>query len=424
MAAPSGRFSLHVDAETIRQSPYYGGFFLWGLGTGAQQLARPLFAHALGASLFLVVLVTASNALAHLLSAPLTGFMTDRFGRKPLVIAGNAIRGITTLLQFFSGSYWDFLILEFIGAFGVAMWTTSSSVVMADITTPDNRGRLLALRQMSSRTGMLAGPLLGGVIAELFSLRAVFLFNAATKVVIHLLVWLLAKETAPDSVRASRHRTSEAGARLDLSFFKTKAFAALLVTSFALSMMGGTGAFGALFPIQAKEEAGLSAAAVGNLLTLSGLIGLVVSYPNGLMVDRFGRKATLMPGLVVLAVSAYLLSGIGSFNEVLLMIVIYSIGSTVSMGASEAFAMDLAPDDRRGAFLGVWNLFRNGGAVGAPLLIGAIADHFGFAPGFYAVGVLLVLSALFMAAFGPETRTQVRRAGAVQQPSTEPAAPS
>ena len=418
MTAPSGRFSTHLDADTLRQSPYYGGFFLWGLGTGAQQLARPLFAHALGASMFLIVLVTASNALAHFLSAPLTGFLTDRFGRKPLVITGNAIRGITTLLQFFSGSYWDFLILEFIGAFGVAMWTTSSSVVMADITTPQNRGRLLALRQMSSRTGMLAGPLLGGIIAEVFSLRAVFLFNAATKLVIHLLVYFLAKETAPEAVRNPRPQAEKPIQKLDLSFFRTRGFMALLVTSFALSMMGGTGAFGALFPVQAREEAGLSAAAIGNLLTLSGLIGLIVSYPNGLMVDRFGRKMTLIPGLLVLALSAYMLAGISSIEDVLLMIIVFSIGSTVSMGASEAFAMDLAPEDRRGAFLGVWTLFRNAGAVGAPLLIGAISDQFGFAPGFYVVGAILIVSALFMAAFGPETRTRP-----VPLPVPEPASP-
>jgi MFS family permease len=248
--------------------------------------------------------------------------------------------------------------------------------------------------------------LLGGIIAEVFSLRAVFLFNAATKVVIHLLVAFFAKETAPETVSKARSQIESARQKLDLSFFRTKAFAALLVTSFALSMMGGTGAFGALFPIQAQEEAGLSAAAVGNMLTLSGIIGLAVSYPNGLMVDRFGRKATLIPGLLVLASSAYMLSAVDNLGDVFFMIVVFSIGSTVSMGASEAFAMDLAPADRRGAFLGVWTLFRNAGAVAAPLLIGAVADQFGFAPGFYLVGAILVVSAVFMAVFGPETRAR------------------
>ena len=409
------RIRTQINAETVRLSPYYGGFFLWGLGTGAQQLARPLFAYSLGASVFLIVLVTASNALAQLVSAPLTGFLSDRFGRKPLVLLGNGIRGVTTLLQFFSGSYWDFLILEFIGAFGVAMWVTSSSVVMADISTRENRGRLLALRQMSSRVGMIAGPLIGGVIAEAFSLRAVFLFNAVSKVIIHLLVALLAKETAPETAKSS---TTQVSQKLDLSFFQTKAFAALLITSFALNMMGGSGAFGALFPVQAKEQAGLSAGDVGNMLSLAGLFGLVMSYPNGILVDRFGRKATLLPGLLFLAVSAYLLSEIASMQDVLVMIFVFSLGSTVSMGASEAFAMDLAPDDRRGAFLGVWTLFRNAGAVAAPLIIGAIADSFGIAPGYYCVGVILVLSAVFMALFGPET--SARRRPATPEATTGP----
>jgi MFS family permease len=181
--------------------------------------------------------------------------------------------------------------------------------------------------------------------------------------------------------------------------------------------MGGSGAFGALFPVQAREQAGLSAAEVGNMLSLAGVFGLVLSYPNGILVDRFGRKSTLLPGLLVLAASAYLLSRIDSLSDVLVMIFVFSVGSTVSMGASEAFALDLAPDDRRGAFLGVWTLFRNAGAVLAPLIIGAVADSFGIAPGYYCVGVILVFSAVFMALFGPETAARVSRAPKADDPA-------
>jgi MFS family permease len=393
-------------------------FFLWSLGTGAQQLARPLFASELGATPFLVVLITASNAIAHLVSAPLTGFLADRIGRKPLVLLGNMTRGVTLVGQFFAETYWQFFALEFAGGIGVAMWGTSSSVAMADFTSTANRGRLMALRGVTNRIGMILGPASGALIIGLFhdNLRYVFLFNAVTKVFIHVLVFYLAKETAPE-VNRSRSQSKEA-AKLDLSFFLTRGFLALVITSFALNMMGQGGAFGALFPVQAKNEVGMSAAEVGEALSIGGFIGLLVTYPNGWAVDRFGRKPTLIPGLILLAATAVLLAQLDSVNEVYLMVALYGLGSTMSMGASQAFAVDLAPPDRRGSFLGVWTLVGNTGSIVAPLLIGAIATNFGYAPGYALVAGLLLAAAAFMLLFGPETRS--RKSAAAEAETSPP----
>src|SRR5712691_1436084 len=227
MAQPKPRRSL-LEWDPVRFAPYYGMFFIWSLGTGAQQLARPLFASQLGASPFFVILITASNAIAQVVSSPLTGFLTDRIGRKPLVLLGNFIRGMTCLFQFFAQSYWQFFALEFIGATGVAMWSTSSSVAMADITTFENRGRLLALRGVTTRIGSIAGPASGALIIGLFhdNLRYVFLFNAITKIFIHLLIFYFGKETAPEENRSGLDRTKSSKDKLDLSFFMTRGFLA------------------------------------------------------------------------------------------------------------------------------------------------------------------------------------------------------
>jgi MFS family permease len=117
--------------------PIYYSFFAWGFGTGAQQLARPLFAYAL------------------------TGYLADRIGRKPLAILGPSLRGLSNLGQFFATDFPTFFALEFLGQIGVSMWGTTSNVLVADITTTSERGRVQALRQMSMRMGLVAGPALG-----------------------------------------------------------------------------------------------------------------------------------------------------------------------------------------------------------------------------------------------------------------------
>lgn len=99
-------------------------------------------------------------------------------------------------------------------------------------------------------------------------------------------------------------------------------------------------------------------------------------------------------------------------SGILLAALVFGVAQGMTMGATQTFAMDLAPEDRRGAFLGSWSMFQSFGAFVGPLAAGAIVATFGFAAAFYCVAAWLVLSAFFMAAFGPETGRQLKPAEA------------
>ena len=396
-----------VDALSLRALPIYSTFFFWGFGTGAQQLARPLFAASFGVPLTLVTLIAANNSLAHLLTAPTTGFLTDRFGRRPLVIVGNLLRGVTTLAQFFATNYVQFFVLEFIGAVGVAMWATGASIVMADITESQNRGRASAVRGVASRLGSVAGFSVGGVLFRAFGLRSIFLFNAATKIPIHAVMQWLVRETRPVlAPEASRQRAPGPAPKhaLQWSMFLNRAVLVLAFTTVVYSLGGAQGILGTLFPVWVAGLEGLDAGDAGQMLGLAGIIGLLISYPNGVLVDRYGRKKSLIPGLLLLGLSACLLARAGDYWGLMQMIVVYGLGEGISLGAFEVYAMDLAPIRTRGAFLGIWSLLRNVGGILAPALLGIIADQAGMPAAFTIAGGLLAFSAMLMWAFGPETR--------------------
>src|SRR5437764_5437489 len=122
-AAPhSLHWRLMLNLVSARGLPVYSTFFLWSFGTGANQLARPLFAASFGVPLALVALVTSSNSLAHLLTGPLTGYAMDRWGRRPMLVLGLVLRGVSLFFEFYANSYVEYLILEFIGGVGVAMF--------------------------------------------------------------------------------------------------------------------------------------------------------------------------------------------------------------------------------------------------------------------------------------------------------------
>ena len=398
--AEKGSGARIVTSETV---PIYVTFFAWGLGTGSLQLARPLFAFEVTGNIFLVSFLVASSSVARIITGPLTGYLTDRWGRKPLVIAGATLRGLTTLGQFYTDSYLPFFILEFIGQMGVSMWTTSTGVLVGDVTTPENRGRVMAVRTMSSRIGFVAGPAIAGALAVTLGLRYVFLFSTLTKI-INLVVMFWISESRPEEAR-QRSRLQEPVADKEglwKSVFLTKTFIALALVTFGMSMMQ-MGVFQTLVPVHTQEEIGLSEFDIGNLVSFASVIALLIAFPNGAVSDRYGRKVSLVPGTVFLAAAAVLLAMSGNYAGIVAMMIMYGIAEGMVQGSTQVYAVDMAPVERRGTVVGAWTIFMSMGGVATPLLVGWLYTDFGPMFAFNVVGGFLFVSAMTMAFMAKET---------------------
>jgi MFS family permease len=183
----------------------------------------------------------------------------------------------------------------------------------------------------------------------------------------------------------------------------TPGFAALALSTFGIHLMT-QGVFQSLFPIQSTTQAGLTNGQVGTLISIASVVTLIFALPNGFLIDRFGRKPALVPGLFLLAFTAVLLSISRDYSGALMAALVYGIAQAMTTGASQTFAMDLAPPDRRGAFLGVWSISQNLGSFTGPLVAGAIVDTWGFGPAFLVTAAWIGASAVIMAVWGPETR--------------------
>ena len=387
-------------------APIFFAFFTWGFGTGAQHLARPLFAYALTGNTFLVAVVIGMNAIPRIFTGPITGYLADRVGRKPLVMFGAALRGVSNVGQFMAGDFATFLVLEFIGQIGVSMWNTSANVLLSDMTITSNRGRALALRQMSTRLGFVAGPALAGIVAATVSLPAVFLINGASKVVIVATVFFMVKETKPEPklklASADDDLVAEPARKAVLRTMRTRSFVALSITIIGFSMTQ-TAVLQALVPIYASEELGVSKSSVGLIVGLAAFISFLVAFPNGMLADRFGRKISIVPGLLLLALASTLLTVSDTFILVLFAVSIQGSGEGMTMGTTHTYAMDIAPEEHRGSFLGTVMMFQAFGAFLGPIAIGAIYHSIGRPYAFGTLAVWLIIAALTMALIGRET---------------------
>ena len=400
--------AVSYNVLSRRGLPLFAIFFIWASGTGAMQLARPLMAASFGANIFFVSVLLATNSLARMVASPLTGFLSDRFGRRPLVIIGIVLRGTSAILSYFSTSYEQFLVLEFFGGIGISIFGTGASIIIADVSTEHQRGRAVALRGMSMRLGTAVGPFIGAVLTGLFDLRAILLFNGLTKLLVLGMVLTLVRETRPEQAAGTR-RPDTGLTRNDWSALASTPYLTLAAATLVIGMMELAGATGGVLTLMAKNELGMNPTVVGNLLTLAGLVAVAVSFPNGLLVDRFGRKPVLIPGLCLFAVFAAMLSTHPGAGLVVLAMVIYGVADGMCQGSTQVFAIDLAPPERRGAFMGIWQLYGNLGGLISPIIVGGIAQAWGFSAAFMAIVALVLSSAVLVTVFGPETRQRVPR---------------
>ena len=397
----------HQNTWTLQQMlaglPLFFVFFMWSFGSGGIQLARPLFALQITDSVFLVAVMVSITGTARIVSAPLAGFLTDRFGRKPLIMFGAGLRGAGSLGQFFVDSYTGFIVLEFFAQAGVSIFITGITVHTADITTRGNRGRFLAIRTLSGRVGQIAGPATGGLIASFLSLQHVFLFDSITKFTIVLVVLILIRESRPSTTTAQKAIPN----RPRRSPFNLKPFMHMTFLALGASVVAGAllqqGITFNVLPVQASDNVGLTPGSLGILVSMAALLGVIVAYPNGMISDRWGRKFSLAPGLLILAIGTTALAMSPSYTALVLAMVAFGIGEGMTMGTTQAFVMDLAPSEGRGTFLGLWSLVRSISSVGIPLGIGGLYAAFNPQIAFLIATIWLVVSAILVITIAKES---------------------
>ena len=377
-------------------------FFMWGFGTGALWVARPLFALSLGGTLLQVGLVSSLSAMPRLISGPITGLLSDRWGRRPLLILGAIAHGGVLVAQFSSTSYIQFALLEVLAGISIAIWTVSSSVLIADLTKIANRGRTVAFRDTAMRLGMLAGPLVGGAIAAQFELRWVFIFIASTKVVAIFVVLFLIPETKPTRApREPADRPGEVrtkGGGIPWAIFRSRSFVAVAAATICFGMIGlGPGIFRTYYPIHAQETLMLAPNVIGNLVAAGGVLTMLTAAPTGFAVDRFGRKWPLAFGLVLLGSSVYLLGASTAFIGLALAFGFFAIAEGMNTNTTQTYAMDLAPAEQRGAFLSVFHMATSSGMMAGPLIAGLLAGRLGLENTlFIFVGVVAAAALVFV----------------------------
>jgi MFS transporter, DHA1 family, multidrug resistance protein len=389
------------------------------LGFGSIIPVVPLYAQSFGVSQTLIGLTIAVYGFARFAASVPTGWIADMFGRRWSLAAGGFVTVIGNLICGLAPSYEVFLFGRFIAGSGAAMVLVSGQIILADITTPERRGRTMAIYQGVFLFAVGFGPLPGGLLAQYGGLAFPFFVYSVLGGAAALIALARLEET-----RHVRQAEREAGPQP--GFFgqirlvtADTAFLLVCMVSFA-QFFARTGALFNLVPIRAESVMGLSPSQIGFGLAFVSIVSLVLAYPSGYLVDRFGRKTVIVPSTLISGAGLAMFAGTGAFGWFLLSCFVWAVGGGIGGAAPAAYAADVAPKGMQAAAMGTYRMMADSGYVFGPAILGFTADWLGAGSSLITTGLFVALCGVAFAAFAPETY----RAGQNQRTKADEPVPS
>jgi multidrug resistance protein len=303
-------------------------------------------------------------SLLQLTFAPLFGKLSDRIGRKPVLtfsILGTAIGFFVT------GSAQSFWIL-FLGRVidGISGGNISTAqACIADVTTPEQRSRNMALIGVAFGLGFILGPVIGGVLSHHISPAAPFYFAGVLALINCALVALRLPETLTPERRVKAHE--RAGVMEVFSGGRAPFIWALLASY--LTSITGFSVMTALFALFCKYRFGFSNDAIGYTLAYIGFLGMIIQ--GGLLRRLLRRpieKQLAVTGAAILAISMALLPLTASIGALLLVCAGISVGNAFVTPTLNGLASKFTDARSQGRVLGLMQSAGSLGRVLGPLL--------------------------------------------------------
>ena len=373
------------------------------LGFGAMVPSLPLYAETFGVSGAAIGLAIGVYGLARFVLAIPSGQISDKWGRKPALAIGGFLSTAGNLLSVYATDYPEFLIARFIAGAGAGMVVTTGSVILADITTPARRGRLIAIYQGTFIFAVGIGPLPGGLLAQNFGLLAPFWFCAFASFIAGSIALFSVKETR-HLARQKEVKGTVLPSLADQLKILSKNIGFVLVSGIALShALTRTGGLFNIIPIIGSFRIQLAYDEIGIALAIGSLLGLCAVYPAGVAVDRWGRKAIIVPFTFVTGISFLLFAVAETFFWFAFANALWGIASGIGGSAPAAYAADSAPPGMNASAMSLFRMLGDIGYVVGPILLGFIVDIHGTNVALYtAASILFIIGTLF-ARFAPES---------------------
>ena len=369
------------------------------MGLGIVLPALPVYAAEFGVSFGVASMVLIVNALGSLVAGLPTGFLIDHLGRRRITLAGPIITAISAFLCVIAQSFPELLAYRFVGGVGMQMWMLARMTSIADTARNNQRGRMVTSMFSMQSVGTILGPLLGAFLAQQWNVRVPFAVYGLLALLAIGPSFRLVRETAPLG-EPSRAETPLPPVAADggWSWLLRLPFPLLmfLVAQFLASISRGT-LFTGTLNLYAVYQYEVGATEVAFLATAATVVGIPITLGCGALMDRYGRKATIVPGFTLLGIALLVMAAVVAaslgFEMWIAVFIMVNAAMTITSGNMQTLGADIAPANLRGRFFGLWQTINQSGAVLSPTIFAVLADNVSSVVGF----VFLALTSLGVA---------------------------
>jgi MFS family permease len=343
----------------------------------------PFYAEHLGANGFELTVIIAAFSAAQLLSAPLWGRVSDRYGRRPALLAGLVASVISYVIFAYADTIWLLLVSRLVQGAGGGT-TGVIQAYVADSVEPRNRARGLGWLSAATNLGVMLGPVVGSA-ATLLGSHAPGLIAAGLGALNVVFVWFFLTESHGLAARTkARAKRSIRGAVFRVLRYPREA-PSRIITIYALAI-GAFYGITALLTLFLSDRFDVTEQTIGFFFVYMG--GLNVLFRLALLgkvVDRLGEARTSRLGATLLASGLFLipfthplpLPGLLSMLELGLATGLIPLGTTLTFPSVTALLSQVVADDERGLYLGVQQTYGGIMRVIYPPLAGLAWDHLG-----------------------------------------------
>ncbi len=314
----------------------------------------PFWAQRFGAGPVAVGLVLTIYALAQFLFAPVLGTLSDRYGRRPIILAALLTEALSLALSALAGSLFILLIARFIGGLGASN-IGSAQAVVADVTPAEGRARGMGLVGAAIGLGFVVGPALGGVLAPLGTAVPFWVAMLVALANALLVLRFLPETRWIGTTRASASPAAH-GTGMILAGWRQVLRHPVVARLVAVNLLF-TGAFSAMeavFVLFTQHTFGWTAMQNGYVFTYIGvLIVLMQGCLVGRLARRWGERRLLLAGLGVLASGLAFLPWSAHLPQLLIALGLVSLGDAAVTPMVSALLSFASPQQARGETLGL-----------------------------------------------------------------------
>ncbi|MDN4477508.1 MFS transporter [Demequina sp. SYSU T00039] len=351
--------------------------FLAEIGIGAILPVLALSVADMGHTAAFASLAVAAYQLGRLPGSALGGAIAHRWGSTHAAMAALAVIAAGSVLAAWAPHLAVFMVGAVIVGLGHAWYHVARQGQILAIITPDLTARSLTTLAGVWRIANFIGPLLGAALIGIWGLAATYWMGAA---------FLVAAIAALGLSPAARERPARAdGPRISLRLVARENLPVLRTLGVTVIATGALRqARIAVIPLWATHV-GLSPQAATLIYSISAAIDMLLFYPAGAVMDRWGRRWTAIPSTLLLALGTLALPLTAGATQVTIAALLLGLGNGWGSGLVMTLGADVAPAEGRTVFTGLWMVLQDVGGLLGPALV-SVGALIALPVGFVAVG--------------------------------------